>query len=312
MKDMGAIRHNMRDTSYRQRIMRVLLHMEECINSPLAPEDDPATANALSLETLAGVAHLSPFHFHRVFTGMVGESVKAYIRRLRLERASTMLAFTERPVLEVALDSGYESQEAFTRAFKARFGSSPAQYRKEGSRLSPSNPYLKEYFMPDNSQFNPELLGLTVEIRQIPALRVAAVRHVGPYTDCGKAWKPLCDWAGSKGLFTENTLFCGICHDDPAVTDPAKIRYDACCSVPEGAVIDGPATEMTIRAGEYVTVLYKGPYEYLYRVYAAVYGQWIPSSGREMAMEPSVEVYLNSHENTAPEDLLTEIRIPLI
>ncbi|MFV0348594.1 MAG: GyrI-like domain-containing protein [Halodesulfovibrio sp.] len=309
---MGAIRHIMRDTSYRQRIMRVLLHMEECINRPWAQEEDPATENALSLETLAGVAHLSPFHFHRVFTGMVGESVKAYIRRLRLERASSMLAFTERPVLDVALESGYDSQEAFTRAFKTRFGSSPAQYRKSGSRLSPSNPYLKEFFMPDNSQFNPELMGLQVEIRQIPALRVAAVRHVGPYNDCFAAWKSLCDWAYPKGLFTENTLFCGICHDDPAVTEPAKIRYDACCSVPDGAIIDGPATEMTIRAGEYVTVLHKGPYENLYRVYAAVYGQWIPSSGREMAMEPSVEVYLNSPETTAPEDLLTEIRIPLI
>lgn len=301
----------MRNTSYRQRILRVLLHMEECINAPSGHEGSTATDNALALDTLAGIACLSPFHFHRVFTGMVGESVKAYIRRLRLERASTMLAFTERPVLEVALESGYESQEAFTRAFKARFGSSPAQYRKSGCRLAPSNPYLKEYLMPDNSEFSPEALGLNVEIRTIPAIRVAAVRHVGPYNECCGAWKTLCEWAFPKGLLTEKTMFFGICHDDPAVTEPSKIRYDACIDLPEGAMVDGPAAEITIRSGEYVTAVHKGPYENLYKSYAAVYGQWIPSSGREMAMEPSVEVYLNNPETTAPEDLLTELRIPL-
>lgn len=299
--------------TYRQRIMRVLLYMEDSINRPAEfCGTEAGTDDLLSLDALASVACLSPFHFHRVFTGMVGESVKAYIRRLRLERASTMLAFTERPVMDVALETGYESQEAFTRAFKTRFGQSPAQYRKSGCRLAPSNPLLQEPFMPVSTHFSPDALGLHVEIRTIPAIRVAAVRHVGPYAECGTAWKTLCAWAGSKGLISGNTIFMGICHDDPAVTAPEKIRFDASMSLPEGVHAEAPATELTVRGGEYAVALHRGPFENLYASYAALCGQWIPAAGREMAMEPSVEVYLTDPATTAPEDLLTEIRIRLV
>lgn len=305
--------------SYRQRILRVLLYMEENIGRQDVPPasgrngDRPgAQADPLSLETLAAVAHLSPFHFHRVFTGMVGESVKAYLRRLRLERASTMLAFTDHAILDVALEAGYESQEAFTRAFRARFGASPAQYRRSGCRLAPENPYIKEIFMPANTRFNPQALGLDVEIKHLPAQRVAAVRHVGPYSQCDSAWSTLCGWAAPKGLLGPGVLFLGICHDDPTVTDPDKIRYDACIAVSDTDTVEGPASALTLRGGDYVVAVHKGPYENLYKSYAAICGQWIPLSGREMAMEPSIEVYLTDPKTTPPGELRTEIRIPLV
>ena len=76
----------------------------------------------LTLPGLARVARFSPFHFHHVFRGMVGEGLAAYIRQLRLERSWRRLVETEDSVTAIALAAGYGSHEAFDHAFKAHFG----------------------------------------------------------------------------------------------------------------------------------------------------------------------------------------------
>ena len=91
---------------YAERIIRVLVHIQQNL------DDD------LPLEKLARLAFFSPFHFHRVFRGMVGESVKSHIRRLRLERAAMRLKQSEMAVTAIAFEAGYETHESFTRAFR--------------------------------------------------------------------------------------------------------------------------------------------------------------------------------------------------
>ena len=81
--------------------------------------------DAIDLATLAESACLSPFHFHRVFRGMVGETPMEFVRRLRLERAAWQLANTDHPVTRVAFDAGYETHEAFTRAFGVAYSTPP-------------------------------------------------------------------------------------------------------------------------------------------------------------------------------------------
>src|SRR5215475_13869572 len=100
---------------YKRRILQVLMHVQENLDS------------RLSLDELAGLACFSPYHFHRIFKGMVGESVKEHVRRLRLERAANQLRKGSASVIEIALDAGYESHEAFSRSFKSLFGASPTQ-----------------------------------------------------------------------------------------------------------------------------------------------------------------------------------------
>src|SRR5207237_5293579 len=85
----------------------------------------------LSLEKLARLAHFSPFHFHRICKALVGESVYEYVRRLRLEAAAILLKITDRSVTHIAFDAGYETHEAFTRAFRQLFGVSPSQFRAD-------------------------------------------------------------------------------------------------------------------------------------------------------------------------------------
>ncbi|NJB69155.1 AraC family transcriptional regulator [Desulfobaculum xiamenense] len=283
-----------------QRILKARLFMEEHLD------------DAPSLDAIAAQAHFSPYHFHRVFTGMVGESVKAHMRRLRLERAAVRLLYSDRPLADIAFEAGYEAQEAFSRAFKALFGEGPALYRKQGNPEFLARGGTLRHDQKPSSGRTLESYGVTLEIRHLAPQRVAFIRHVGAYFECGRAWDTLCAWAGQKGLFTPHTQFMGVSHDDPAVTPSERIRYDACITVGPDVCADGPASITTIEGGDYVCALYRGPYTDLQDVYALLCGQGIPALGKDFANAPAVEVYHNTPEHTAPEDLLTEIRIPVV
>ncbi len=104
--------------AHRARIARVVQHLESRLDEPLASADGARRSG------------LSPRQFQRVFTRLVGESFKASLRRRRLERAGRQLQATRRSVLAIALDAGFESHEAFLRAFRQRFGRTPMEFRK--------------------------------------------------------------------------------------------------------------------------------------------------------------------------------------
>src|SRR5688572_4447608 len=111
------------EQAYKERLLRVLVYIQQHLDE------------AIELDDLARVAHFSPYHFHRLFRGMVGESVMEHIRRLRLERAAHRLKLSDQPVTQIAFDAGYETHEAFTRAFRAMFDESPSQFRKTHQAL---------------------------------------------------------------------------------------------------------------------------------------------------------------------------------
>jgi len=281
---------------YKRRILRVMVHVQNHLEDPL------------DLERLAGVAAFSPYHFHRVWKGMVGEPLDAYVRRLRLERAATRLKTTDRPILDLALEAGYTTHEAFTRAFRAGFGRSPSEFRRDhaGERASGSDPGV-----PGFEPKAPEVPSLEVEIRDLETLRVAFSRHVGPYDGCGATWDRLLTWAGSEGLVGQDTRFIGMCHDDPEITPAGRVRYDACITIDRDVVPAGEFGVQTVAGGPHARTSHFGPYGELARTYVRLVGQWAPRSGRELRPLPCLEMYLNSPESTEPEDLVTDVFLPL-
>jgi AraC family transcriptional regulator len=292
-----AIR-NSTATSYQERILRTLVHIQGRLDE------------SLSLEDLARVACFSPCHFHRVFHALVGEPVQEHVRRLRLERAANRLKLGNQSVTSVALDAGYDSHEAFTRAFHTMFGNSPSQFRAahQAAPDSPSGVHLDDtsgYHPPDYGDPPP------VEIKTLEPVRVVFLRHQGPYSQVGATWARLAAWAGPRGLFGPATRFIGISHDDPQITAPDKLRYDAAITVTRPVTPEGEFGVTEIAGGEYATAVHKGPYDSLGRTYQAMLGGWLPASGRELRDVPCFEVYLNSPQNTAPEELLTMIHVPI-
>jgi len=270
---------------------------------------------ALELEELAGLASFSPYHFHRIFKGMVGESVKEHIRRLRLERAAGHLKLGSAPVTRIALDAGYESHEGFTRSFRAVFGVSPSQFRLSSKhRLTAATSGLHYQDGQAPRDFTSPRLGsrgLEVKIGHREPLRVAFMRHVGPYDEVGETWDKLLPPLGKEGWLGGNALLIGICHDDPEVTPPDRIRYDACVSVDETFAPTGEIGVQVIPGGDHAVTTHFGPYHKLGETYTKLLGQWLPRSGREPRWAPCFEVYLNDPYSTDPEDLLVDIYAPL-
>jgi AraC family transcriptional regulator len=287
---------------YKRRILRVLAHIQ-------AHLDDP-----LSLDELAALACFSRYHFHRIFKGMVGESVKEYVRRLRLERAAGQLKLGSASVIEIALDAGYESHEAFTRSFKKCFGAAPSHFRSI-RHMQFAAVSSGVHYRPGKGVQHFRTLhrggDMDVNIRELKPMRVAFLRHLGPYGEVGSTWDRFLTVMGKEGYLGGSTMMLGICHDDPEVTPPAKIRYDACVTVVEDFVAFGDVQVQTVAGGEYAMATHVGPYNSLGRTYAELLGQWVPRSGRELRDVPCFEVYLNDPQSSAPEDLLTDIYAPL-
>lgn len=289
---------------YKERMLRVLVHIQQRLDDPLP------------LAELAALACLSPCHFHRVFTGMVGESVKEHIRRLRLERAAWRLKLGDTSVIQIALEAGYESHEAFTRAFRRGFSISPTEFRRRKRlpgqlRALSGVHYHQQHRLVQFRAAQLEDKSMNVSVKPIAPMRVAFVRHVGPYNHVGKAWETLCTFLGKEGLLGGDCRFVGLSHDDPEVTPPDKLRYDACVTVGQDFQPRGDIGVQVIGGRDYAVMTHFGPYEKLNESYAKLLGQWLPRSGRELNGGPSLEFYLNSPENTAPEDLVTDICAPL-
>ena len=286
--------------SYRERILRVMLYIQNNMDVPLG------------FEELAKVACFSPFHFHKVFRGMVGESLAEHIRRIRLERAAHCLRYGKRSITDLALEAAYENTESFTRSFRNHFGVTPTQYRAQAKDMDPDR------FSTDQERMErilfPGEITMDVMIQSFPSQQVAFVRHIGPYDKCCSAWASLCSWAGPKGLLGPDSKFLGLCYDDPETTPQDKIRYDACVALAPDVQpfeTEHPVAVQEIAAGDYAVTLHTGPYSTLKDTYAQLCGRWLPSSGREIAFLPSIEVYLNDPEKTPPEKLKVEIRMPL-
>src|SRR5262245_32297675 len=179
---------------------------------------------ALDLDTLARGACLSPFHFHRVFRGMVGETPIELIRRLRMERAALTLRNPDRAITEIAFDAGYETHEAFTRAFRASYSTTPSAFKTRAyPRIELATP-CGVHFDPDGRvpSFIPRDTGgraMAVAITEMPELRVGTVHHVGPYNQIPQAFSRLNSIAAAAGLFRNpGAAMIAIYYDDPETT----------------------------------------------------------------------------------------------
>ncbi len=281
--------------SYRHRLLKVMLYIEEHLD------------DELTREKLSEIACFSPYHFHRVFTAFAGEPVHKYIRRLRLERAVQHLSHSDRSVIQIAMDAGFQSHEAFTRVFRKTFGLPPSELRK---RIA-SGEAVVLHTQPVKHSTDQEVTMMEVKIEEVTEKTIAFMRHVGPYNEIGKVFEKLCVFAGPKGLLGPTTEVFGMYHDDPDTTPPDKLRSDAAITVGEGVEAEGELQVGKLAGGKYAVAIHKGPYNKLIDCYRWLYGQWLPTSGYEPGNVPCFEKYLNDPNTTAEAELLTEIYIPL-
>jgi AraC family transcriptional regulator len=273
-------------SGYAERVQRVVDYLAEHLDE------------ALNFETLARVACFSPYHFHRIYRALLGETVNDTLRRLRLHRAAIDLLDRELSIERTARRAGYASQAAFTRGFRAEYGEPPARYR-----LARRVVQLEQG---KNSRM------YQVEIITRPKLRVAAIEHRGDYQLTSKVFERLMTIAATTGLLTQDTRSIGIFHDDPTAVPKAQLRATACITVGDDWVPSGELTEAHIEGGRYARIIHTGPYTELKTAYDWLYQTWLPNCEEEPRDLPCLEEYVNNPRQVQAKDLQTAVLMPLV
>jgi AraC family transcriptional regulator len=290
---------------YREVVQRAVEHVARRLD------------DAIELEVLATEACLSPFHFHRIFRGMVGETPLTLSRRLRMERAAWHLAQGDEGVTRIAFDAGYETHEGFTRAFRALYATSPSGFRQRKYPRIFLAASSGVHFDPAGqvASFQPRDSGganMNVEIKPMPELRVGCVRHIGPYNQIARACERLGQLVDHTDLTASpEAAMIAIYYDDPEAVPPEQLRSDAGLIVPESAALPRGLSEQRIPQGLYARTSHVGSYELLGDVWARFMGEWLPASGHQLGPGVSYELYRNTPNTTPTEELRTDLYLPI-
>jgi len=260
---------------------RVQAHIDRHLDAPL------------ELEAIAAIAHFSPYHFHRLFLAWMGETLGDYLARRRLERGAQRLrGQPDSTVLSIALGVGYGSAEAFSRAFKLRFGCSPTQWRKldqADRNLDQAGAWRtgEHGFSPHSDEGDP------VNVRLIDRLpvRMAYLRYQGAYGPAlGRFWAETFNpWLLTQSLGAVARF--GISHDDPSLVPPEQCRYDCGVAVPAGWLPNGGALVTELPGGRYAALDFEGTAADIGAAWSAMMGRWLPSSGLQLDARPCFEHY---------------------
>jgi len=231
---------------------------------------------------------------------MTGETCAAAVRSIRAYRAAHWLLASDDPVKTIAFRAGYDNAQSFGRAFRDIFGVSPTAFRRgRATSVFPHNPPKGD------------LLMFTVTLRTQDPIRLAGMPHKGAYYEIGRTFEQLSAVFSSRNLWAHSKGMVGVYFDDPNMVAEADLKSLAGTIVGPDFEMPDDLEEATLQGGPHAVIVFEGPYAGLKSAYDYLYGPWLDESCKEPADAPSYEIYLNSPMDTAPDDLRTEICLPL-
>jgi AraC family transcriptional regulator len=282
---------------YQKRMNRILDYI------PLHLEED------IPLETLADQAGFSRYHFHRIFTAVVGETPADYVQRLRVELAANYLVKTTRTITQIAQEAGFSNSAVFARAFRQRMGLTPSEYRvgkrpavdpAPAALFHPTHPSDKFVLDPASVQ----------EFPDIPVVYAACYEGYSLEKIC-LAWDRVDRWTALHGVLGPDSLGIGISLDDPQITLKKKCRYYACLSTPTLIRDCHPLGSLVIPGGQYAVFNSECLASDIAYIYHIIYREWLPSSGYEPSNSFPCEVYLHAATDPTREVYHMQVRIPV-
>lgn len=248
--------------------------------------------SSIRLQDLARAAHLSPFHFHRVFQAIVGETPAEYVRRVRLDKALRTMAAHYRPKLtEVALACGFSSSADFSRAFKQRFGVPPSAFdidawrRAHAAELAATTP--QRIGVPTSRQDSD---GFVVQLRDIPARTVNYIRVSRPYVGdrVRRAAERLIHWAEREGVADRSWI--GYQWEHPEITALKDCTY--CIAVEADRPPQGEIGRHSFPAMTVAEIALRGDLDLELRALQWLYGTWLPQSRHVPDDQPGIEAFV--------------------
>ncbi len=298
---------NLANLDYVDRVNRAVDHVTQHLAEPLR------------LEEVARAACFSPYHFHRIFRGLMGETLASFVKRVRLERAVYLLSHrVDANLTEIALACGFSSSSDFSRCFRGHYGVPPSLFdverfrhsRREAMQASLAPPGATHRLERLPAGENPD--GFAVTLRELPARRVAYLRVHRPYQGdhVQQAVARLLAWAEARGLADGQWL--GYQWDDPEIVALEQCRYDVGLEISDATPVDGEPSVTRFSATRVAELAIAGPIELELRALDWLYLTWLPSSGYAPAHQPGFEAWNGRPFAHGTEHFELRLQLPVI
>lgn len=307
----------MKQRDYDKQINKVI----DYINKNISKE--------LTVQTLLALVDYSPYHFHRIFTSQMGESLAKYVLRRRLELAAIRLTNSENtPIMNIAYDVGFSSVNVFCRNFKRRFGVTAEEFRSKNHQQNSKNSTFKHKNNPFDRVYNHyfcsrksflienkkmEKMDCKFEIKKMPALHIAYCRHHGAYDKMSNAFVKLMQWAHTKELIngSSKVTLLSVYHSDPNITnDETKLTSDAGIIIDPSVKTDGEIGSYDLAEGLYAV----GRFEILFEEFPVAWkcmNQLISEYECQHAEGVPYELYHNNVEEHPERKWIIDICMPI-
>lgn len=302
--------------SYAERVNRAIDYVVSHLDQPIRLQD------------LADAAAISPFHFHRIFQVLVGETPADFVKRLRLEKALVLMAHRRdrrgRPssLSSIALDCGFSSSSDFSRCFKQRFGTSPSAFNLKAWREAHGEE-LQSLVDSHTHRSNSSTVGrlpprcnpddFRVRLRDLPTRHVAYIRVDNPYHGDGvlRANERLIEWAERRGIADNQWL--GYQWDNPEITSLSDCRYYVAVET-DPSLRPAPKGEVgrfTFPPMIVAQVEIRGGIDLELRALQWLYGVWLPRSGYVPDDHPGFEAWIGRPFAHGVEHFEINIQLPV-
>lgn len=271
----------------------------------------------ISVESVSFFSGYSPHHFQKMFAACVGMSLGTYIRRRRLTKSAKRLTSTEDRIIEIAQDAGFDSQEAFTRAFKSMFETTPKEYRVQGLRSGlRTQPQMSGAYVHHLQYKGVKMEPRFEEKNEFYVVGLGNKFERGKTEDIGQRLWPefvrrLDEIKNKKGKDKGSYITYGVCQEiwiNGQIQD--YFRYYAAIEVEPNTKSPQGMEFIKIEKQKYAIFTHRGGIKNLKHTNQYIWGTWLPQSGYELAPASDIEVYPGDFQ-PPDNDVPIEIWVPL-
>lgn len=292
------------------RINKALLFIEQKLEQKLVLED------------VAKEASFSPFHFHRLFSVVLGETLSSYINRKRIEKAAIYLMNRrELSITEIAESIGFSSISVFSRAFKKFYGISAKEFRElspeKYSKISKTKSKngqieisFEQYISSIKNALNWLQMNATTQVKNVENYSLAYMSHVGNMYHIGSTVNSLIQWGIPKGLVNESTKIIIIYHDSPKISDPNNLRLSACFVLENPIKPEGEVGNRTLNAGKCIVSRFEIRPQDFQQAWESNF-VWMKENGYQRADKDPFEIYYNNPEDHPEGKCVVDLCIPI-
>lgn len=270
----------------------------------------------LSLECLSEKVHYSPYHFHRVFSTVVGERLNEFVNRKRIERIASILLVDQNISLkDLIYQYGFNSDNSFSRAFKRYYGVSPTKFKSEGKKLLSKigiEPFSSKKYICSIDNIKQWIeMNTQIVVKELSELKLASISHIGAFDEAGNMFQRLMEWGHQKNVLdTSNFKAITIYHDNPNVTQIPKLRFSACVTINKSIKADGEIRQLILKKGIYAVGRFEIKSEEISKAWEGMC-TWVIENGYEFRDGDYFEMYHNDHQTHPEQKFILDICIPL-